>query len=390
MKFLHTSDWHVGKTLMGKHRLPEQTAVLGEIVDIARREEVDAVLVAGDLYDNAVPTADAQRLLVRTLLTLADGGIEVIAMAGNHDHPGMFDAYRPLMEHAGIHLLGRPQNTDNGGVHQFAARSTGEPVTIAVLPFLSQRAAIRSAEIIANTPAENVGLYEQAIRDVISHLTSRFDSSSVNVLMAHLTCHNAKMGGGERDAHTIFEYSVPTSVFPPESSYVALGHLHRRQSLPAACPVHYSGSPLPIDFGEQENQPAVSIVEASPGLPAQVTPVFITTARRLRTLTGSVEQLTALVETEEFGEDYLRVYVTQPSYVGLREDILAVLPNALQIRIDPEFSASSSSHASRDISTQTPAELFAAFCVERNIEDARLATLFDELLEVATSFQLGD
>lgn len=390
MKFLHTSDWHVGKTLMGKHRLAEQAAVLGEIVDIARREAVDAVLIAGDLYDNAVPTADAQRLLVRTLLTLADDGIEVVAMAGNHDHPGLFDAYRPLMEHAGIHLLGRPQDVDHGGVRRFAARSTGEPVTMAVLPFLSQRAAVRAAEIIANTPAENVGLYEQAIRDVIGRLTSSFDPSSVNIVMAHLTVHNAKMGGGERDAHTIFEYSVPASVFPPDASYVALGHLHRRQSLPAACPVHYSGSPLPIDFGEQENQPAVCVVEAHPGLPAQVTPVFITSAKRLRTLTGTVEQLTALAETEEFAEDYLRVYVTQASYVGLREDILAVLPNALQIRIDPEFSATATSSASRDVSTQTPAQLFAAFCVDRHVDDARLASLFDELLDAAASADLSD
>ncbi|MGI3781270.1 MAG: exonuclease SbcCD subunit D, partial [Janthinobacterium lividum] len=331
-----------------------------------------------------------QRLLVRTLLTLADDGIEVVAMAGNHDHPGMFDAYRPLMDHVGIHLLGRPQTADNGGVHHFKARSTGEPVTVAVLPFLSQRAAVRSAEIIANTPAQNVGLYEQSVRDVIAALTSGFAATDVNLVMAHLTCHNAKMGGGERDAHSIFEYSVPTSVFPADASYVALGHLHRRQSLPAACPVHYSGSPLPIDFGEEENQPAVLLVEARLGLPAQVTTVPITHASRLRTLAGTVEQLTALAQTEDLGEDYLRVYVTQSSYVGLRDDVLAVLPNALQIRIDPEFSVATTGPKGRDISTETPAALFAAFCAERNVDDPRLAALFDELHGAAVSAEPTD
>lgn len=390
MKFLHTSDWHVGKTLAGKHRHDEQTAVLAEVVDIALREQVDAVLVAGDLYDSTGPTADAQRLLVRTLLTLADAGIEVIAMAGNHDHPGMFDAYRPLMDHAGIHLLGRPRDADSGGVHTFNARSTGEPGCVAVLPFLSQRSAVRAAEIIANTPAQNSGIYADLVRASIAALSAPFRPDSVNIVMAHLTCVNAKTGGGERDAHTVFDYAVPVSVFPPDASYVALGHLHRRQVVPAVSPVHYCGSPLTIDFGEEENTPVVCVVDAHPGLPAQVRDVPITTSRRFRTLRGTVEELTALAAHEDFDDDVLRVYVTQPSFVGLREAVLTALPNAVQIRIDPAHSAVPGRASARDITTQTPARLFADFCAERNIDDPRLSALFDELYAAAASAGHGD
>ena len=168
MKFLHTSDWHVGKTLKGRSRLDEQEAVLTEIVGLAEQHQVNAVLIAGDLYDAAAPSADAQRILIKTLLALAGTGAQVIAMAGNHDSPGMLDAYRPLAGHAGITLLGQPRAADRGGVVTFTARSTGETVNVAVLPFLSQRWAIRAADLLTQTPAEAAGSYDQQIRELLT------------------------------------------------------------------------------------------------------------------------------------------------------------------------------------------------------------------------------
>src|SRR6185312_11339004 len=118
---------------------------------------------------------------------------------------------------------------------------------VAVLPFLSQRYAVRAAEIVANTPSENVRAYDEQVRQVIGSLTAGF-------------------GGGERSAQSIFEYSVPASVFPVSAHYVALGHLHRRQTLPAPAPVHYSGAPLAVAFGEQDNTSVVGLVAAAPGI----------------------------------------------------------------------------------------------------------------------------
>src|SRR5690606_15183619 len=113
---------------------------------------------------------------------------------------------------------------------------------------------------------------------------------------------------------SIFEYHVPSSVFPVSAHYVALGHLHRRQSIPAHCPVHYSGAPFPVDFGEQDNTHVALLVEASPGVPARITDLPISAGRRLRTVEGTVEQIVA----GDHGDDFLRVVVTQPAYAGLR------------------------------------------------------------------------
>jgi exonuclease SbcD len=378
MRFLHTADWHVGKTLKGHSRLDEQEQVLREIVRVVREQELDAVLVAGDLYDNAAPSAPAQKLVVRTLMALAGSGAEVIVIAGNHDHAATLDAYRPFAGAAGITLVGSVRSAEQGGVVELMAR-TGEPVTVTVLPFVSSRYAVRAAELVANTPAEHTGAYDQQIRDILTSLTGGFRTDAVNLVMAHLTVLNATFGGGERTAQSIFEYAVPATVFPPDAHYVALGHLHRRQTKAAPCPVHYCGAPLAVDFGEQDYEPVVCLVEATPTTPARVTDIPITAARRLRTLRGTVEELGALAGT--VGDDFLRVWVREPARAGLREEVIDLLPNALEVRIDPEFATpvTGSRPASVLGVERSPLELFREYCASRLTGDPRLDALFARL-----------
>ena len=383
MKFLHTADWHIGKTLKGQSRLDEQAAVLKEIVEITRTQSVDAVLLAGDLYETSAPSAAAQTLVVYALLEMRRTGAEVIAMAGNHDHAATFDAYRPLMAAAGIHLLGHVRPPTGGGVISFDARSTGEPVNVAVLPFLTTRYAVKAAELLTNTPAEQTSAYDEQVRVLLSQLKTGFTPNAVNIVMAHLTVAGGTLGGGERAAQTIFEYFVPAAAFGSEPHYVALGHLHRRQQIPAPCPVHYSGSPIAIDFGEQANTNVVLMVDASPTTPARVTEIPITAGRRLRTVYGTVLELAA--RAEEFGDDYLRVYLQEPSRAGIRDDVLEVLPNALEIRIDPQFVDKTERPARPDRTDRSPIELFAEFCAQRHFTDSRVDALFVTVLDELTS-----
>ena len=385
MKFLHTADWHVGKTLKGRDRLEEQRAVLAEIAAAAEANEVDAVLVAGDVYDLSAPSAAAQQLVVQALLRMRRAGAEVIVIAGNHDHGPTFEAYRPLMGVAGITLAGTVRSAERGGVVRFTARSDGADTQVAVLPFLSQRYAVRAAEIVANTPSENVRAYDEQVRQVIGSLTAGFSGDTVNLVMSHLTCVGGTFGGGERSAQSIFEYSVPASVFPVSAHYVALGHLHRRQTLPAPAPVHYSGAPLAVDFGEQDNTSVVCLVEATPGTPARVTDLPVTAGRRLRTVVGTLAELQA--RAGDFGDDYLRVYLREQSRAGLRDDTVEILPNALEVRIDPEF-APQQEKAGRTGEARiarTPARLFADYCATREVSDPKVAALFSELHDEVTA-----
>ena len=117
MRIMHTSDWHVGKVLKGRDRHDEHVAVLRSIVRAARDEDVDLVLIAGDLFESAAPTAKAQGLVMRTLLALREESRQVVVIAGNHDNQSLFDAvYRPVLGQLGLHVLGTPKRPDAGGL----------------------------------------------------------------------------------------------------------------------------------------------------------------------------------------------------------------------------------------------------------------------------------
>ncbi|TNY35088.1 metallophosphoesterase family protein [Thermomonospora catenispora] len=387
MRFLHTSDWHVGKALKGRGRLDEQRAVLDEIVRAARDHRVDAVLVAGDLYESAAPSAQAQRLVVQTLLALRDTGAEVIAIAGNHDHAAVFDAYRPLMASAGITLAGGVRTAAEGGVVEFTARSTGEPVVVAMLPFLPHHRAVRAAQLIGGTPQQATADYGRLVGDLLAALAEGFRADAVNLVTAHLMTAGGRLGGGERPAQSIVDYWVPVDVFPPTANYVALGHLHRRQAVPAPCPVHYCGSPMALDFGEEDDPAMVLLVEAEPGAPADVVAeVPLTAGRRLRTVHGTVEELAR--RADSFGDDHLRVVLNEPARAGLRQEVQRLLPNALEVRIAPEFAAPANPgrrRAPAGDAHRSPAELFHEYCLARGVADPHVEALFAGLLDRVTA-----
>jgi exonuclease SbcD len=382
VKLLHTADWHVGKQLRGRSRLDEHRRVLAEIAQVAADEQVDVALVVGDLFETTAPAPDAQRVVWDALLALRATGAEVVVVAGNHDNAFAFDAFRPLCAAAGITMLGHPAPADAGGLVGLTARD-GTAVRIALLPFVSQRYAVRARELFALTGAQAAAEYVTTIREVIDALTAGFDDGAVNVLAVHGTVANARLGGGERDAQTIFDYYMPTSVFPASAHYVALGHLHRTQELPAAAPTWYSGSPVQVDFGEEHDDKHVLIVEATPRTRATVRPVRLTSPEQLRTVRGTFDELHAAAGT--YGDAWLRVVVQETPRAGLADEVRTLLPRAVDVRID----APSTDDGPRPKATarlgRAPGELFAEFLGDRGISDARLAALFQELLDEATN-----
>ena len=380
MKLIHTGDWHAGKKLRGVDRLPDLSQALNELVQLAESEQVDAVLIAGDVYDSTAPSPAAQRLVIATLLRLVDAGAEVIVISGNHDNARELEAYRPLLEVANIHVSASFRRPDDGGVVSFTTRA-GEPVNVAVLPFLSQRYAVKAADLLTGDTGEHSANYEARVRGLIDALTSSFTPDAVNIVLSHLTVTGAAFGGGERESQSIFDYHVNAAAFGVTPTYVALGHLHRYQTIPAAAPVVYAGSPIQVDFGETANTTGVVLVEAHPGQPAIYEQRPLTGGRQLRTLTGTVDELTR--QAEHVGDDLLRLVVNEPTFVGLREQLHDALPNTLQIRIAEEYAAQPATDtASFETVQQTsPHDLFNDYLTQRQLSDPKLLALFDELLE---------
>lgn len=380
MKLLHTADWHVGKSIKGQPRLDEHRSVLAEIVDVASREQPDLVLIVGDLYETATPTPEAQAVVMQALLDLRETGATVVALAGNHDNAHQLDSIRPVFAALGMTVIGLPRRPRDGGLLEIDGPS--DPVRLALLPFCSQRSVIRSAQLMAEDGAENAGTYAERVRLLIERLSNSFRDDAVNVIAAHCMVEGAKPGGGEREAQTFMDYWVKATAFPANAHYVALGHLHRTQQIGAACPIWYSGSPLQVDFGEEEHAKHVLLVEATPTTPAQVREVPITSGRRMRTLRGTLDELRAIAGTTN--NDFLRVIVNEPARAGLAENIRELLGDTvMDVRLDPAVIEAAQHRREQRAAPQgaSPQTLFNTYLAECAIEDDRLEKLFATLLD---------
>ncbi|HEY3832821.1 MAG TPA: exonuclease SbcCD subunit D [Acidimicrobiia bacterium] len=387
MRILHTSDWHVGKLLRGASRTHEHRRVLGEIADIATESRADVVIVAGDVFDTAAPTAEAQQVAYEGLLALRASGAHVVVIAGNHDHAGSFEAVRPVFAGLGITVAGLAQRPDRGGV--VALDIGGTPLKVALLPWLARQHVLRAEQLMELEGGESTQEYATRLAHMVARLSDGFTPESVNVVAAHAYVRGGTRGGGERLAQLVDEYYVEPQSFPMSASYVALGHLHRRQSIPGSrVPAWYCGSPIQVDFGDDTDARGVLLVDAAPGLPPSVEFTALTSPAKLATIRGPLAELEARAVAA--GADHVRVFVEEAPRPGLADEVRAAVPNAVDVIVaaderDRRHDASERPDAT-DRTSRAPRELFDDYLDQSgSARDPRLLTLFDELHDMAVT-----
>ena len=377
MRILHTSDWHVGKLLRGRSRIDGHRAVLTEIAEIAARERVDLVLVVGDLYESAAPPPEAVATVYDALLALRASGAHVVVVGGNHDQQAALDAVAPVFARTGVTVLGLPSTPADAVVDVAGAR-------LALLPWVSQRWAVKSEQLMDATAAEASQFYAARVARLLGWLSESFATDTINIVAAHCMVRGGVLGGGERDAQLIDEYAVPAAAFPAAANYVALGHLHRTQQLPGAAPIWYSGSPIQVDFGEENDTKQVLLVDIPEHGAAKVTPIPLTRPAVLRTVRGTLTDLEAYAAKAD--DAFLRVFVRERPRPGLADDVRAMLPNAVDVRVAPDVETEPVVARARASATSSPRELFAGYLDhEGRALDAALLALFDELLDLESA-----
>ena len=355
MRFLHTGDWHVGRTIRGRSRLDEFEAVLDEIVAIVRDEQVDAVMIAGDVYDQRAVTADADRLVFETMLRLSDLGAAVIAIPGNHDSAARLEAIAPLMKRLGIDLVCRMLPPGDGGIVEVGARDGSTTARIACMPFVSPRRFSDAVQVFEDTAKGYVD-FDAGVGDLLRIYSGAFDDRAINLVMGHMFIHGSQPGGSEREVTIGEDYAVSASRLPGTAHYVALGHIHKPQAVRAApCPARYCGSLIQLDFGERGQKKSVVVVEATPGRKATTRQVPISGGRGLRDISGTLADL----ERADVGDDYLRVTVEVDGPTpGIAEVVRGFLPNALEVRLEYERDETPREEVLR---SQSPREQFATY-----------------------------
>lgn len=342
MKILHTSDWHLGRTLHKVDLHEHQAAFLDWLVDLVEAEGVDVVVIPGDVYDRAVPAVSSVTLLDRALARLADTGATVVLTSGNHDSPERLGFGRSLMR-AGIHLL-----TDLPGIeHPVSVEDEHGEVLFFGLPYLEpDRARTELAgEGEEPLPRSHEAVTRAALDRVREHAAAR--PGARTVVLAHTFVTGGEASDSERDLSVGGVDSVPAGVLGG-IDYLALGHLHGCQDLTRSvgAPAWYSGSPLAFSFSERSHRKSVLLVElGAPGAEGERAEVAVRrietpVPRRLTELRGTLEEI--LARRDEHAGDWLKAIVTDPARPAhLQEQLREAYPHLLLTEYAPEGRAAS-------------------------------------------------
>ena len=388
MRFLHTSDWHVGKTIGGKSRGPEHRAVLAEILGLARAAEVDALLVTGDLFESSAPGTEAEEIVYSFFRDLGRAAIPAVVIAGNHDHERKLAAVSSLLEIVQVHVQHDFRRPDAGGIVRLSSRR-GEEAAIGAIPFIAEHRMLRAVDLMGQEELPFTS-YAEHLRKILGNFGDALAAAPIRLLMAHLHVDKSELGGGERRLDIGQTYAINPQSIPGGLHYVALGHIHRPQAIAAPSPTRFAGSPLALDFGETRQEKSVVLIEvAGPRQPAKIETVPLKSGRTLRDVRGTFAELAAFAP--EAGDDYLRVQVDAPGPVpGLAEEVRKLLPNAVHVLLSrPEEEVAA---PERLLEGRDPSELYAAYYQKKHgaAPAPELLGLFRELHALAVRGDEGD
>ncbi|MFB9714945.1 exonuclease SbcCD subunit D [Arthrobacter methylotrophus] len=341
MRLLHTSDWHLGRSFHGVGMLDAQRDFVEQLLEVVRERSVDVVLIAGDVYDRALPGLDVVKLLDDALVRITDAGAKVVLTSGNHDSAIRLGFASRLLERGGVHLRTRVEDLDSpilfplDGSEDTTARPDAPMLAVYGIPYLEPRLV---AERLGTETANHFDVTEAAVQLIREDISRRRETGPVHsVVLAHTFASGGISSDSERDLSIGGLGAVPLDLFEG-FGYTALGHLHGRQEL--AEHVRYSGSPLAYSFSEARHLKGAWLVDVGVGGVENVEEILWKAPRELAILRG---KLTELLESEEYRwaeSAYCQVTLTdavRPAQA--MEQLRTRFPDTLVLGFDPEDAA---------------------------------------------------
>jgi len=345
MRILHTSDWHLGKTLENFPRFEEQEKFLDDFVKMAEEYEVDMVVIAGDIYDSSNPPAKAEMLFYDTLKRLANGKRVVLAIAGNHDNPDRLSAASPLAYEQGVILLGSIKTVVptgdfgsfkvlNSGEGFFEIEIKGERAVVIALPYPSEK---RLNEIFSESmeEEERQRSYSERVGRLFEELSKNYREDTVNIAVSHLYVAGGEEAGSERPIQLGGSFTVELRHLPEKAQYIALGHLHKPQRISDILPVYYSGSPLQYSKSEINQSKCAYLVELKAGEKPRVREIYFKNYKPIEVIRcNGVEE--ALKICEEYKNKniwaYFEIKTESPLPSSVIREMKRLIPDIVEIR----------------------------------------------------------
>jgi exonuclease SbcD len=394
MKFLHTSDWHVGRTIRNRSRTEEHQAVFAEILDIAKREQVDAVFVTGDVFHERRPPLEAEEIVAQTLADLARAGIPSVVIPGNHDDAFRIRTLKPFGDLVRVHVVTDFAEDISSLIVPIPGRDGKESALIGCLPYLHPHTVLTAAEGAGTSEDARLSAYQSKVQEYFRALVEsmqRMNRAAVTAILAHAHIAECEFGGGEWRSSV---FPVNAAFLPAHVHYVALGHMHKPQVIPGTkSQARYAGSILQMDFGEREQQKSVCLIDAHPGKPATVTTIDLTKGKALLRRSGTAE--TILGQALEFTNAWVEV-VLQPDKRTLElVDQVRALPGVIALRFEePQVGNTGNGEPEhRRVGDRPATELFSDYykLKRKNDPDPQLLALFDRLYrEESRGDETGD
>lgn len=387
MRILHTSDWHLGKNLEGHSRMDEQEAFLSDFVNIVEENDVDLVVIAGDIYDNYNPPARAETMFYDTLKKISQNGERItLIIAGNHDNPERLVAAEPLAREHGIIMVGTPKTivqTGKYGKHEVVNSGegfielniNGENAVILTLPYPSEK---RLNEVLyddMDSEEEKAKSYGERIKELFSKLSVNFRDDTINIVVSHLFTMGSEEGGSERNIQLGGSFIVDGNCFPEKAQYIALGHVHKPQIVPGSHgKARYSGSPLQYNKKEINFKKKCFIVDLKAGEECNVREVEFKVYKPIEVWKcNGVEEAIEKCEENTDKNSWVYIEIKTDSYIGEEElkamktakkDILEILP---KVDINDDEAIDTSSFKERPFE-----DVFKEFYKkERNVEPSQ-------------------
>lgn len=293
MRLIHTADWHLGQFFYTKSRAPEHDAFLTWLVGQVEQHQVDAVIVAGDVFDTGSPPSYARELYNRFVVRLHQTGCQLIILAGNHDSVAMLNESRELLACLNTRVIAAASEDPADQVLMLNQRDGQPGAVLCAIPFLRPR------DITVSKAGQSGREKQQTLLEAITHHYQRSYAAAVQIrgelplpiiATGHLTTMGVTKSDAVRDIYIGTLDAFPAQAFPP-ADYIALGHIHRAQRIADTDHIRYSGSPIPLSFDELGRDKSVFLVDFADGQLQQVVPLTVPLFQPMQMIKGSLEEI---------------------------------------------------------------------------------------------------
>ena len=390
MRILHTADWHIGQRLYERPRLDEHKEFLDWLLKTIKCEKVELLLVSGDIFHTSLPSGEATDLYYEFLHRFSqETKAYAVITAGNHDSPRHLEAPKEFLRMGRIYVVGRAANPDDC---VFKFPKDNPKVAVAAVPYLSES---ELSHISFETESKKAERYRKRLKKLYRQCVDAMPAELPKILMGHLFVHGGQKSDSEREIQIGGATATYVTDFPDGVDYVALGHLHRPQSINGASyPVRYSGSPLPLRFNETTYRKTVCLLEVSGvGNSPSVEEVEIPVFKELCTVEGDRESVLRRAMEEEWQDKFIQVKLKlDKPEIGIGDRVRADFRerggDVLSVELDGP-NGNGSNHSGK---MRQPTEMFKEFHKEKFGEepDEQLLQTFEELLELVKNKEVSE